>query len=51
MRLEDETRERFGEKIGGVCDARGVIDYEKFGFYVRANKMVTNVDMFCFPMI
>ena len=51
MRLKDETRKRFCKNVCSVFDTRSVFDNERPRFNVRANEVVTNVDVFGFAMI
>jgi hypothetical protein len=51
VRLKRDTRERLGEKIGGVYNSRSVVDNKQFGFDVRVNEMITDVDVFSLAVI
>jgi len=51
VRLENKTRKWFGEDICRVVDAWNMIDDERSRFDVRANEVITDVNMLGLPMI
>ena len=51
VRLKYNTRKRLSEKISGVYGTGSVIDSEEFGFNMRANEMITNVNVFGLAMV
>jgi hypothetical protein len=51
VRLKGNARKRFGKEIGSIYDSGGVIDYKEFGFNVRANEVISNVNVFGLSVI
>ena len=49
--LKCDTRKRLGEEISGVYDSGSVIYNKKFGFNVRANEVIVDVDVFGLAVI
>ena len=51
MRLKNDTRERFRENVCSIFDSRSVRDNDRARFNVRANEMVTNVNVLGLAMV
>jgi len=51
VRLKYDTRKRFGEKVGCVYGSGSVINEKKFGFNVRTNEVVANIDVLSLAVI
>jgi hypothetical protein len=51
VRLKCDMRKGFCKEIGSVHDTGSVIDKEEFGFNMRTNEMIANVDVFGLAVI
>ena len=51
VRLKSDMWKRLGEKVSSVNDPGSMINKKKFGFNVRVNEMIVNVDVFSLAVI
>jgi hypothetical protein len=51
VRLEYNARKWFCEYVSSVLNSWGVLDDKGVGFYMRANEVVANLNVFGFAVI
>ena len=51
MRLENDTKKRLCENVRSVVDTRSMFNDKRIGFDMRANEMITDVDMLGLSMV